>query len=186
MQRHFQANILQQFEGHTGTCHQSCNSVSTERCRVYRRSQASHALQGRGMYLCIPQPWTSPRPVLKHMHFQLHAVTMGLSKDLTARIVKWMQSNCACSVAAPHGTAADKTCTRLLDIPVQEPSVEVVPDCVIHKSLLQLGLSSFLVSEHHIVVPSSLHLRRGDTIVNATALSATGSRYMVSTTVMAG
>ena len=165
------------------------------KCRVHdihKRPQPSHTVQGRDFYACIPQPITSPPDLLRHMHLQVHAIKTGpgpfKAATLTAPHTQCKEGHCVCSVAVPHGTAADKVFMasgRLLDIPVQESSVEVVPDCVIHKTLLQLGLSSFLVSKDHVIVPPSLHLHRGDTMVTTKALYATGSCSLVSTTILA-
>jgi hypothetical protein len=50
------------------------------------------------------------------------------------------------------------SCLILLDVSVQESSMEVIPDCVIDKSLLHFRLSPLLISENHIIVPPPFHL----------------------------
>ena len=37
--------------------------------------------------------------------------------------------------------------------------MEVIPDCVIDKAFLGLGLSSLLVPKDYVIVPPPLHLR---------------------------
>ena len=54
------------------------------------------------------------------------------------------------------------SCPISLDVSVQESSVEVIPDCVIDKSLPHLRLSPLLVSENHIIIPPPLHLDSTD------------------------
>jgi hypothetical protein len=41
----------------------------------------------------------------------------------------------------------------LLHVFVQELPMEIIPDCVIYESLSQLGFTTGLVFEHHIIIP---------------------------------